>query len=303
MGRRLLRGSSPTDAEASSDRSAIVRLPLVERSHGIPRLIHQTFHSLAQMPEELKANIAHIKALNPDYEHRLYDDSAIASYIKTHYVREIQLAYEEIHPTYGAARADLFRYLVMYKEGGVYLDIKSTTMVPLERCIHPADQYILSQWDNGAGKPHDGWGLSYEALPGGEYQQWHIIAARGHPYLKAVIARVLANIRSYRPWRDGVGKFGVFSTTGPWAYTNAILPIRDLHPRRIVSSEASVGLRYSIYDGPQEHQKLSKSYYRWSTANVIRPGGPMAVIFDLYRLKRGLQRRIERLSRPLKPSS
>ena len=33
--------------------------------------------------------------------------------------------YERINPNYGAAKADIFRVLVLHKYGGVYFDIKS----------------------------------------------------------------------------------------------------------------------------------------------------------------------------------
>ena len=283
-------------SDSSAERRAATYwdLPAVEASEGVPRLIHQTFPSLQRLPPELEANVACIQKLNPDYEYRLYDDGAIVDYIQRHFSARVLRAYEAIRPSYGAARADLFRYLLLYREGGVYLDIKSTTSKPLDHSLHADDRYILAQWDNGAGKAHEGWGLDYKGLPRGEYQQWHIVASRGHPYLRAVVLRVLDNVRAYRPWRQGVGKFGVFATTGPWAYTDAIRPIRERHPHRLVYSEADVGLRYSIYEKPQEHRKLAASYYRGSTASVVRRRGPIGVAFELHRLKRGLQRRLHR---------
>ncbi len=38
-------------------------------------------------------------------------------------------------PRYGVVLADIFRYLVIYNEGGVYLDIKSTVNRPLDEII------------------------------------------------------------------------------------------------------------------------------------------------------------------------
>jgi len=40
----------------------------------IPNLIHQTFYTKA-LPAELQGNIEKIRLLNPDWTHKLYDDS------------------------------------------------------------------------------------------------------------------------------------------------------------------------------------------------------------------------------------
>ena len=48
-----------------------------------------------------------------------------SNYIRREYGESILSCYLRIDPVYGAARADLFRYLLLYRTGGVYLDIKS----------------------------------------------------------------------------------------------------------------------------------------------------------------------------------
>lgn len=64
-----------------------------------------------------------------------------------------------------------------------------------------------------------------------------MIAAPGHPFLRAVIERVVSNVDNYSPWRFGVGSIGVLRVTGPVAYTLAIAPLQDRHPCKTVASE------------------------------------------------------------------
>jgi inositol phosphorylceramide mannosyltransferase catalytic subunit len=246
---------------------AVPKLPAVPLGAGIPRIIHQTFRS-HDLPEELRANVAAIEAMNPGWEHRLYDDAEIEAFIRESYGNEILGYYHRIDPRYGAARADLFRYLLLYRVGGVYLDIKSTTVRPLDETLRPDDLYLLSHWRNHAGGPRAGWGMHAElaATGRGEYQQWHVICAAGHPFLKAVIERVLRNIDAYRPWREKLGQHATVRVTGPIAYTLAILPIRHLHPHRLVQDESEIGLEYSIFPG-FGHTRLFASHYVY----VVRP--------------------------------
>jgi len=129
---------------------------------GIPAKIHQTHESLNSLPEELKQNIINVKKINSDHHYYFFNSDDRDDYISTYYSPEIISAYRSINPVYGAARADLFKYLVIYQEGGVYLDIKSTTTRPLSQVLLPTDSYILSQWDNSASGKHPGWGLFSE---------------------------------------------------------------------------------------------------------------------------------------------
>jgi mannosyltransferase OCH1-like enzyme len=252
--------------------------PTVPEGTEIPKIIHQTFFSrkAPALPAEIEQNIQRIKAANPDWEYRFYDDSDIVRFISENYGERILSLFLRIDPTYGAARADLFRYLCLYKCGGVYIDIKSTLHKPLNSVLNPDDRFLLSKWENKPGEPFEGWGRhpATKHISGGEFQQWHIVAAPGHPFLKAVIHRVLDNIETYDPRRHGSGKWVVMTLTGPSAYTLAIEPIRSLHPHRMVNITRDAGFHYSIYStsASQAHFHLFKTHYSKSLKPVVQVG-------------------------------
>ncbi len=110
----------------------------------IPKIIHQTHSCWDILPLALKDNIDSIKALNHDYDHRWYEENDRKRFIRNHYGDDLLQLYESIDCRYGAARSDLFRYLCVFIEGGVYLDCKSTTKIPLSSVISEADSYLLS---------------------------------------------------------------------------------------------------------------------------------------------------------------
>jgi mannosyltransferase OCH1-like enzyme len=159
-----------------------------------------------------------------------------------------------INPKYGAARADFFRYLLMYREGGVYLDIKSGAKFPFNNIIFPDDEYILCHWELPA---------QTEILLNqyGEYQQWHIICKPSHPFLGAVIKSVMENIKTYRI-SDGIGKPGVLKVTGPIVYTEAIMPIVDNYKHRLITNNNIIGLIYNNLSGNLNHEnRFAKPHY------------------------------------------
>jgi len=244
------------------------RLDDFTMGEAIPKIIHQTFYT-RDLPEKLAANVDQLRRLNPEWEYRFYDDADIAVFIQAHYPAEVWRYFERIDPSYGAARADFFRYLLMYKMGGIYLDIKSVMTRPIQ--LGDDDRLLLSHWPQ-VSEGFD-WGGHYELrhIAAGEYQQWHIVCTPGHPCIKAVIETVLANIDKYDPSLHGVGKKGVLRVTGPIAYTTAIHRIQQNYPHRVVDIEAELGFEYNVYRD-QSHEKEFKSHYSRQVTPVVRIG-------------------------------
>jgi mannosyltransferase OCH1-like enzyme len=213
----------------------------------IPAIVHQTYPT-RDLPTHLRDAVDQTRNSNPTWEHRLYDDDDIVNFIRREYGEQTRSAYLSIDPMYGAARADLFRYLLMYRIGGVYLDIKSVARRDLSSVLRAQDTYILSQWHGPVfTKLKMGVHRALRSIPGTEYQQWHIISAPGHPFLKRVIENVLRNLRIYNPGIHGIGKLGVLAVTGPIAYTLAIHPILTSYPHRFVDSAQDLGLDYNVF--------------------------------------------------------
>jgi inositol phosphorylceramide mannosyltransferase catalytic subunit len=223
----------------------------------IPRIIHQTVADKKALPSAFAENISTLRDRNPGWQHRLYDDEDIVAFIAEAYDTELLKTYFRINAAYGAARADLFRYLLLYKIGGVYLDIKSTCTRPLDEAIRPDDTYLLSHWKDRR------WGRHPDLGEQGEFQQWHMEAQPQHPFLQAVIGQVRANIDAYNPSRHGVGRLAVFRMTGPIAYSLAIESVRQLHAHRQVEAE-DLGFQYSIFGidpAKPGHESLFARHY------------------------------------------
>lgn len=238
----------------------------------IPKVVHQTYFT-KQLPKEIQENLNNLKLENPDWQFRLYDDADIEQYIRQYYPTLIR-TFEKISPAYGVAKADLFRYLVIYNEGGVYLDIKSSVQQPLNTIIQKDDYYLLSHWQNKTDQLHEGIGF-HRCIPHprGEFQQWHVIARRGHPFLKAVIENVCHNIDHYNPLLHDTGGWGVVNLTGPIAYTLAITPHLGKHSCRIADTNAELNLTYSIYETnnfSNKHHKHLKKHYTECTDSIVQ---------------------------------
>lgn len=170
----------------------------------IPKIIWQTWTDPNCLTEDrlhpiVKEQLQRTRSLNPTYQHNLLMGDDMDNFVKTEYSNhpEILECYDKINIT--VAKVDLWRYLALYKYGGVYLDMDSAINRPLDELIRPIDNAIIS----AEGNP-------------GLLVMWAQIFAPNHPLLKEIIDHIIDNINHNRYPND------VLNMTGPAAYTRSI---------------------------------------------------------------------------------
>jgi mannosyltransferase OCH1-like enzyme len=89
----------------------------------IPLCIYQTWHT-TNLPPKMQQAVNMVKAHNPEFQHFLFDDNMCREFIRNNFPQDVLLAYDCLIP--GAYKADLWRYCILYKKGGIYLDARYT---------------------------------------------------------------------------------------------------------------------------------------------------------------------------------
>ncbi len=124
------------------------RKPLLTKSvQKIPKIIIQT-NEKDLVPESMLESMKSIMDANPDYEYKYFNNKDVEKFLIENYPEKVINAYNKLKP--GAYKADLFRYCILYKIGGVYIDSPMTSKLPLEMLIGPKDEFIAPE-DNGTG--------------------------------------------------------------------------------------------------------------------------------------------------------
>jgi mannosyltransferase OCH1-like enzyme len=106
----------------------------------VPLNIYHTWNS-KNVPEKMKKNIDYILDNNPEFDYYLYDDNECREYIKNNFSEDVLDAFDSLIP--GAYKADLWRCCIMYKKGGVYMDIKLKPLVKLKYLIEKNNFYFV----------------------------------------------------------------------------------------------------------------------------------------------------------------
>lgn len=112
----------------------------------IQKIVHQTWHSLIYTRND--GTPASWKYHNPDWEYRLWTDPELDAFVAKNYPEFIALYREYPMPV---QRADLGRYLLLHHFGGVYSDMDTDCLAPLD-AITAENRILLcdeprSHWD------------------------------------------------------------------------------------------------------------------------------------------------------------
>lgn len=216
----------------------------------IPKQIFQTFKN-DKLPWLTRFHISRMRKKNPEYEYHFYDDERIQAFLKEEFPPEYIKSYNRL--TIGAAKADFFRYAILYKKGGIYLDIDSGLIKPLREFILEDDSALVT-----------------DEIPPTYYVQWGLVYEAGHPFLQRTLENVLDNIKK-NPYPHNVHK-----TTGPTVYTDSIkeclqenpdIPHRFMKPHydQCMQFKYKLG-KFFLYSDKSEHWKRKQL-----TQNIIKP--------------------------------
>jgi mannosyltransferase OCH1-like enzyme len=93
----------------------------------IPKIIHQTWKTTT-VPDQWKDAVKSCKEIN-DYQYILWSHEDMNQFVKKEFphLYELYTSYK-----YDIQRCDAFRYLVLYKYGGIYLDMDIVCKIKLD---------------------------------------------------------------------------------------------------------------------------------------------------------------------------
>jgi inositol phosphorylceramide mannosyltransferase catalytic subunit len=224
----------------------------------IPKVIYQTWKR--ELPDRVKGLVDWMRGLNPEYEYRFFDDAAMDAFVQEHGPKvneRVWVAYQRLGV--GAARADLWRYLLMYVWGGVYLDVDSLIVRPLREMIRGDEMGIVSREGHS-----------------GLFVQWMLVFAPGCRYMRECVVRCVENVL------EGESE-DIMEVTGPRVYSgvlggcgNGVWELEDGEAGVVLGEGVRVfGMDYEgfgVYNfkGMGEETELMEGH--WSRAGRLRVG-------------------------------
>lgn len=206
---------------------------LKRKNKFIPNILWQTnFTNQVTLPVYL--NYLCNRLMSPTFEFRFMSDIDMNEFIKLNCSPVIYQMYSKLQ--IGAARADLWRVLVLKTYGGVYLDIDAHLVWPIEFLLDSQNHEMFIKTKNG------------------EFGNYFIASEIANPRLDLIINQIIYNIQE-----DQIKN--VFDLTGPGVFNKALN----------VPEVKSIYYRYCCLQGNftnEFFQYVDKPGSKWTRATI-----------------------------------
>ncbi len=221
-------------------RFTITNRILTERkTYNIPNTIYMT-NKTKKCTLDIYISIWITLLLNPQYTFIFMDDDDCKQFINKHFDKEISQIFQTINN--GAMKSDLWRYMIIYKNGGIYMDADATCFLPFDSYIRQQDTFIANQ------------------LKQNYYSQWFFGSKKNNPILKDVLDDCIENLKRKR---DG----SVFHLTGPLIFNKSIINYNIVIRTFALRYGCAVGHGIFVH---KKLQYLDKDVDHWSEEKLYK---------------------------------
>jgi mannosyltransferase OCH1-like enzyme len=202
----------------------------------IPRIVWQTNYTRSvSLPVKIALLCNSLHSI--DYEYRLHTDNDQLKMVEQFFPGEICSLYKRL--TIGAAKADLWRLLVLYQFGGVYIDMDAHLIWPLDRILKTTTPELFLRYKN------------HEAT------NYFIASRPQNPNIKQIIDEVARRIKTS-------ASNNVYEITGP-AVLEDVLKDLDHHWRLAQFTCLQGNFTNKFF------QYIDKPHGRWQEEQENRP--------------------------------
>lgn len=232
----------------------------------IPKVVHQIFlQGENEIPTCARQVIQENKSENSEYEFKLYDINDIETYLNNNTTDYIKNAYKLINPECKACIADFFRYVIIYREGGIYADVKVRFKTRLDDWINQTNKIKLSLW------PWTNHSYLKKFYPkeyhikskNREINQSMLIFPPKHEILENIIHEMITLIN--KKHNNPSEKQNILTITGPHLFTKVIAPMLNENDFDLADDSENMFNGNIIYDGTHGcyHDNLKERKLKW----------------------------------------
>jgi len=237
----------------------------------IPKNVYYT-HVNKNTKKKFLKTISFNKKNNPTLNFIFYDDEKSRRFIEKYYPKFYKF-YENIHPDYGAVKADIFRVLILYKYGGIYIDIK-TKIINIyeliknkEFCIATYDDTLMYLYNNIISTHASNFFISTikkgKIITAIKNEMFHRLKNFGK-------INIPISLKIFLPGNNVSGMSSVFFYTGPHLFTSIYKKYPNI---KLIRNN-----KYIIYDNESEvidrifnAKKVYKNRYHISKKQIFLP--------------------------------
>ena len=244
------------------------------KSGPIPGVVYQT-GSTTSLGKKHHAEVSRFREVNKDMDFKFFGDEEQFDYMHQSWRNHpILKAYRLAK--WPQMRADIFRYCILYENGGWYCDINKGIFLRLSSLMTQGEELITSCERNELT-------LFPDISVSGQLQhpqlfsiQWAFAASKGSPFLERLIDDVAALYVELREVKFYSVKQGVLMATGPGAFNRSLRAYLQNGP---LVSWRQVGVdfdgkgRYRL-EGSEGTRSMRARHYSLARSDFVYRVGP-----------------------------
>jgi len=208
------------------ERRLIDSISVPNPEYKIPNTVYQTWETDIFGKRHHKS-ITKFRQQNPDFSFLLFDSTARDHYMEENWSQKVILqVYRD--SVFGAMKADIFRYCILFEKGGYYFDISKGLKAPILSMIRPDNEFFVTQ--ESTPLDDDSMDMSKYGLEKRKFLQWGLGFVPQHPILAGVIQDIEDRYESHYGKVFDDPKTAILNFTGPGAFTRAMYLFLDGNP-------------------------------------------------------------------------
>jgi mannosyltransferase OCH1-like enzyme len=199
----------------------------------IPNIVYQTWINNFVGKTHLKG-IEKFRKLNENFSFNLFTDNEIENFMKDYfYSHPIYQIFS--NSLYGPLKTDIWRYCILFINGGWYFDINKGMECPINTLVSDNEEAIITFEKNTIDR-FSNW-VPNEAVikrlehPNAVIVNWGFGFAPGHPILKRVIDNIVTDYPLWKNKKVEDVKNAILLFTGPLMLTRTIWEIIEIMPQ------------------------------------------------------------------------
>ena len=186
----------------------------------IPPIVHQTWINKKFGKTHAKS-IMKFRQINKNLSFKIYSDEDIKKYMKSYWGRnKIYNVFKS--SLIGPLKTDIFRYCILYDQGGYYFDISRACNVPLTKLHNSKSKFILTYEDTECYIPPSSKRVFDLKRPFNHILQWGLAFEKNNNFLKILIKEITKAYPLYKNKKFHNPKLAILNLTGPGMYTKVM---------------------------------------------------------------------------------
>ena len=186
----------------------------------ISPIVHQTWIDKKFGRTHAKS-IKNFRKLNQNLSFKIYTDQDIKEYMSTYWSNhKIYKIFS--NSLIGPLKTDIFRYCILYDQGGYYFDISRGCSIPLTKLHNKETKFILTYEDTDCYIPPLNKKLFNLKRPFNHILQWGLAFEKKNKFLEILLNKIIEIYPNFKNKNFENPKLAILNFTGPGMYTSVM---------------------------------------------------------------------------------